>query len=294
MNPKNNSFHAILKSANVVYPILIYFIATTIAMNVFVMIAAGLGADYNTYYMMIQTAATAVTIPFIYRYYEKDKKQPTVFHLHLSAIMEGKSRNEKITNGVLMFLAGAAAGIALNNVMAMTQLEQISEGYQEVTRYFFAGGVLFELLGACLLTPILEEMLYRSVVYGRLCDLMIFSEDEETEEKQKRYKKNRVVAMILTSLIFGMMHMNIVQFIYAALLGMMLCWFVEKSGHLYGAIIAHIGANLMSVLRIETSIFGWMENSRNVFIAATVIFAAAAVVLLVIIGKVSGNNTKEV
>ena len=193
-----------------------------------------------------------------------------------------------------MFLAGAAAGIALNNVMAMTQLEQISEGYQEVTRYFFAGGVLFELLGACLLTPILEEMLYRSVVYGRLCDLMIFSEDEETEEKQKRYKKNRVVAMILTSLIFGMMHMNIVQFIYAALLGMMLCWFVEKSGHLYGAIIAHIGANLMSVLRIETSIFGWMENSRNVFIAATVIFAAAAVVLLVIIGKVSGNNTKEV
>lgn len=284
MNQKSNGYHAILKSANVVYPILIYFVVTTIAMNVFAMIAAGLGKDYNTQYMMMQTAVAAITIPFIYRYYKKDKKEPTVFHVHLLEVFQKKSWNEKVINGVLMLLAGAAAGIVLNNVIALTQLKNISEGFKEVTGYFFAGGIFFELLGSCLLVPILEEVLYRGVVYGRICDLMIYNE-EETEEKQKKNRKNRVVAMLLTAFIFGMMHTNIVQFIYAALLGIILCWFVEKSGHLYGAIVAHIGANLIAVLRMETGIFQWMESSKNVFIIATCIFAVVVVILLVMIGK---------
>lgn len=44
-----------------------------------------------------------------------------------------------------MFLAGVLMGAALNNVLALTALEEISEGYQETSGYFFAGGILFEL-----------------------------------------------------------------------------------------------------------------------------------------------------
>lgn len=153
---------------------------------------------------------------------------------------------------------------------------------------------MFEVIGSCLLIPILEEMLYRSVLYGRICDIFIPYQVEDTEAKKKRNRNSRIMAIVFTALIFGMMHMNIVQFIYATILGIMLSWFVEKSGHLYGAVIAHIGANLMSVLRMETPILKWMESSKTCFIMSTVICVVITILLLVIIGKYSKNGTKEV
>lgn len=283
MNKKSNN--SIGQSWNVVYPIFMYFVVINIAMYVCTMIAVGLGADYEKQYMMIQTAAVAVTIPFIYRYYEKDQKEPTVCHQHLSELLAGKSMKLKIVNGILMAAVGAAAGISLNNIMTMTRLEELSEGYQEVTGYFFAGGVLFELLGACLLTPVLEEMLYRSVVYGRICDLMIHSAEEENPQRKARDKKSRWTAVVLTSLIFGLMHMNLIQFIYAALLGILLSWCVEQSGHFYGAVLAHMGANLMSVLRVETKVFAWMESGKTVFLASTAAFLILSILLIAVIKK---------
>lgn len=290
MNQKNNGFNSLMKSCNVVYPILIYYLVMTLAMNIVAVIMVKMGGDIEKQYMMLQTLVALITLPFIYRFYRKDKQYPTVFHMHLEEVLGQKEKKQRIVNGVLMFFCGAAAGIAMNNVMALTTLEEKSITYQEVTESFFAGGILFELLGACLVIPLLEELLYRSVVYGRLSDLLVLKVEAETEAEAARQKKYRWYAIVFTSLIFGVMHMNIVQFIYATILGIMLSWFVEKSGHLYGAVVAHIGANLMSVLRMETSMFRWMERGTGIFIVATIIFGIAAIGLIVLIWK---NNTKK-
>ena len=258
MDPKNIQYSPIFKSWNMIYPIFIYFVVTNLAMTVFTMFAVFLGADPQEQYMMLQTAAVAVTIPFIARYYQKDKKEPTVFWEHMELEFEKKTTARKVGNGILMFLAGAAAGMMLNNLLMLTGLEEISQGYQEVNTNFFAGGILFELLGACLLTPFLEELLYRSVVYGRLCDMMILDNEKKTPQGQKRERNSRILAMVISALLFGVLHMNLVQFIYAGVLGILLAWFMEKSGHFYGAFLAHMGANLMAVLRVETKIFSYV------------------------------------
>ncbi len=282
MNQKNNPYssNAMFKSWNVIYPIFIYFVVTNLAMSLFAMLASVLGADYQKQYMALQTAAVAVTIPFIARYYQRDRKEPTVFWEHMGMEFAGKTHAQKIINGVLMFLAGAVIGMALNNVLALTTLEEISEGYQEATENFFAGGIFFELLGACFLTPFLEELLYRGVVYGRLCDLMILNNEKKTEEGTKREKRSRFTAMLFSALLFGVLHMNLVQFVYAGVLGILLAWFMEQSGHFYGALLAHMGANLTSVLRVETRLFGWMEQSRGVFAGATAGLGLAGIVLI--------------
>lgn len=289
MNQKNNVYKSMMKSFNVIYPILIYFVVMTVAINVFAVILVNLGGDYKEQYMLLQTLVSAVTIPFIYHFYRKDKKEPTVFHQHLTECLEQKDKKRKVVNGILMFLTGVTAGVAMNNVIAMTALKEMSGAFQEVNENFFAGGIWIEILGACLITPILEEMLYRSVVYGRISDLMILKAHGETQEQEQQNKKNRIYAMFFTAVIFGAMHMNIVQFIYAAILGMMLAWFVEKSGHLYGAIVAHIGANLIAVLRTETGIFGWMMKNQGIFVGATIGFCVLSVVLLVVIRKYNEN-----
>lgn len=290
MDPKNIQYSPIFKSWNMIYPIFIYFVVTNLAMTVFTMFAVFLGADPQEQYMMLQTAAVAVTIPFIARYYQKDKKEPTVFWEHMELEFEKKTTARKVGNGILMFLAGAAAGMMLNNLLMLTGLEEISQGYQEVNTNFFAGGILFELLGACLLTPFLEELLYRSVVYGRLCDMMILDNEKKTPQGQKRERNSRILAMVISALLFGVLHMNLVQFIYAGVLGILLAWFMEKSGHFYGAFLAHMGANLMAVLRVETKIFSWMETPKPAFYGATAVLAILALVLIVVIQMWNRNS----
>ena len=292
MDLRNKKDSPVFKSWNVIYPVFIYFVVTNLAMSLFAMLASFLGADYQEQYMALQTATVAVTIPFIVRYYDKDKKEPTVFWEHMNLEFEKKTSAQKIINGIVMFLAGATAGMALNNILALTTLEEISEGYQEVTKIFFAGGILFELLGACLLTPFLEELLYRGVVYGRLCDLMILNNEEKTPEGTKREKQSRMIAMVFSALLFGVLHMNLVQFVYAGILGILLAWFMEKAGHFYGALLAHIGANLISVLRVETKLFSWMHQNQTIFIITTIGMLLVSIVLITIVWLQNNKNVK--
>ena len=291
MLPKNSP---IFKSWNVIYPVFIYFVVTNLSMSLFTICAVFLGADPTEQYMMLQTASVAVTIPFIARYYQKDQAESTVFWKHMQLELRKKTMAVKIANGVLMFLAGAAVGAALNNILMFTNLEEISQGYQEVNEYFFAGGILFELLGACILTPFLEELLYRSVVYGRLCDMMISEHGEETETGKKQEWLKRILAMVISALLFGVLHMNLVQFVYAGILGILLAWFMEKTGHFYGAFLAHMGANLISVLRVETKVFSWMEPGNTAFVVATAIFAAAGFILIMVIQLLSVRKSQNV
>lgn len=283
MNPRDRMNSPIFKSWNVIYPIFIYFVATNLSMSLFTMLAVFLGADPEEQYMALQTASVAVTIPFIAHYYQKDKNEPTVFWEHMDIEISRKSMAKRALNGILMFLAGAAAGVTLNNLLILSGLEEVSQGYQQVNQKFFAGGILFELLGACLLTPFLEELLYRGVVYGRLCDMMISDNEEKTEHGKKRERVSRILAIMISALLFGVIHMNLVQFIYAGVLGILLAWFMEKAGHFYGAFLAHMGANLMAVLRVEMPAFSWMKPEDPQFITVTVVLAAASILLIAMI-----------
>ena len=273
----------VFKSWNVIYPVLIYFVVTNLSMSLFTMLAVFLGADPQEQYMMLHTVVAAVTIPFIAWHYQKDKAQPTVFWEHMELEWNKKTMAVRVSNGVLMFFAGAFVGIALNNLLILSALEEVSQGYQEVNQQFFAGGLLYELLGACLLTPFLEELLYRSVVYARLCDMMILDNEEKTEKGKRREWQSRILAMALSALLFGALHMNLVQFVYAGILGFLLAWLLEKTAHFYGAFLAHMGANLMSVLRVETGLFSWMEPEKTIFYGATAAFAAMGLVCIAVI-----------
>ena len=86
--------------------------------------------------------------------------------------------------------------------------------------------------------------------------------------------------MILSALLFGVIHMNLVQFVYAGLLGILLAWFMEKTGHFYGAFLAHMGANLMAVIRVKTPVFSWMKSGSSSFYAATLVAAVAGILLI--------------
>ena len=89
---------------------------------------------------------------------------------------------------------------------------------------------LFMYFYACLLGPVLEELLYRGVLL------------------QSMRKYNERFAIFLSALIFGLMHQNYQQFILGFIVGIPLAVVTIKCGSLLPAIFTHIIMNTTATL----------------------------------------------
>lgn len=239
----------------ILYPIGIYYVASSLS---YFCLQLMMGADTKSY-MLRQMLASAATIPFVYSFYKQDRAVEKVVY----GEKEKQSALQLIKEVLLTICATAALGIAVNNIIAMTPLITASEGFQEANTAFFAGDVIYELLGSCLVIPLAEELLFRGVVYKRLRMLFPLK-----------------TAILLSAFLFGILHVNLVQFLYAAILGTLLAFLMEKTGKLIYAVIGHIAANVVAVIRSET---GWLDFSYEADAAGigfTILMAAVAGVLI--------------
>ena len=239
----------------IIYPVGIYYVVSSLTYFALEML---LGTD-NQSYMMRQLICAAATIPFIMTYYMQDKKLENHVYGERKLTLDGK-----LVRDIFLVIGSAMTlGIAVNNIIAMTPLVEKSTGFTEANEAFFAGQVIYELLGSCLLIPIAEELLYRGVVYKRL-----------------RLLVGVTPAIVLSALLFGLMHVNLVQFLYAGILGLLLAFMLERTGRLYAPILGHIAANLVAVIRQET---GWLNFSYEPTVAGirfTVLMLLIAVALI--------------
>lgn len=257
---KNNGF---LRVWGIIYPVFMYYAVSNIVIALAVMALGIREENYVQSYTMLQTIATAVAIPMLYGFYRKDKQLLTVYHQRTQNEREEAGKGNDLRNGLCIFLCGALAGLVLNQIFEAVGLAEMSKGYQNVTSHFFAGDLLFEILGLGVLAPVAEELLYRGVVYARLSGWMELR-----------------MAAVSSALVFGGLHMNLVQFAYAFLMGLLLVFFLEKCHNLWGAVLGHVGANLVTVLRVETGMLDWMEKSPALYWGVTVLMAAVCLLLL--------------
>lgn len=94
------------------------------------------------------------------------------------------------------------------------------------------------ILSIALLAPILEELLFRGAIQARL----------------QRSLKNPWEAIFVSSLIFGVVHMNPAQIPFAFLLGMMFGWLYYRTGSLLPGIVGHVLNN--SIATINMILYG--------------------------------------
>lgn len=240
----------------ILYPIAIYYVVMSLA---YFGLEVILGATTAENYMVRQLLCGAITIPFLLRFYLSDKKLRDVVYGEKKFKLDGK----QVKTILLTAATAGAAGMALNNVIAMTPMVELSQGFQNANASFFGGEVLFQLLGSCIIIPIAEELVFRGVVYRRL-----------------RMHFDVTKALLISAVIFGIVHTNLVQFIYAALLGILLAFLYEKSGFFYVPVLGHAAANTIAVLRTAT---GWLSFSYEptaAGIGVTLALAAIAAVLV--------------
>ena len=224
----------------IAYPVLMYYVAITMGSFV-AQIIFGTGVEQ---YMLCKIIGSIVAIPVVFADYKKDLIMTGRYKLK-NPITSLQIKQLLMAVGVTICLS-----VGLNNVISMSPLVAMSEEYQNANDAFYGSTLALELLGSALITPFLEELLHRGVVYGRLRRMM-----------------GMWPAVMVSALIFAGLHFNIVQFVYAFLLGIVFALFVEKTGRLYPAVVAHIVANAVAVIRTETgflqgtvdgSIFAWV------------------------------------
>ena len=119
----------------------------------------------------------------------------------------------------------------------------------------------FGIISMALLAPVLEELLFRGAIQGMLQETL----------------KNPWKSIIISSLIFGIVHMNPAQIPFAFLLGMIFGWLRYRSGSLLPGIMGHVLNNTIATANMlfygNATIEEQMGNRTEMWLWATVAVA---------------------
>ena len=134
----------------------------------------------------------------------------------------------------------------------------------------------FGLLFIGLLSPILEELLLRGAIQGCL----------------QRSVKSPWAAIIIASLIFGIVHMNPAQIPFAFLMGTMFGWLYYRTGSLLPGIVGHVLNNSVASLNMllygNATIEEQMESPFIIWLGVGV-----AVILFVVTARWLDHTLKK-
>ncbi len=154
-----------------------------------------------------------------------------------------------------------------------------------------SGSPVVMLLMMAVVAPLCEELVFRGIVYGTY-----------------RKSGNLLKAVILSALLFGLMHMNFNQAIYAFAIGIIMVLMVEATGSLWASLIFHVIFNANSVVTLFTSssVLGdaaLQESAETAISTGNTLYMVIGVYFVIslitvpigfkILGRVSRNEGKE-
>lgn len=149
---------------------------------------------------------------------------------------------QKRINGlalVPMVILAAALAMAMNGLLTLVELYRYSPTFQEVSMLQGDIPMWLGILSYGILAPLGEETVFRGIVYGKL----------------KRIS-NVPIAVILSGLAFGLFHGNLVQAVYATVMGVVLALVYELFGSILASMLFHAIANLFVYLLLDLTEFG--------------------------------------
>ena len=186
---------------------------------------------------------SVLVIPFYFIFMRKDVKRDKEF---------GRPTEYTPYNKlwlVILPVMGVVMCLAFNNLVVMV-MDLVEDGmnymldsmdinfefdafasFEESSSLIYSANIVVQILVTSIAAPLVEELLFRGIVYKRLRTIM-----------------NITPAMIISAALFGLVHGNMVQFIYAFLIGLIFAFVYEKFKTIWAPIILHASANLLSVI----------------------------------------------
>lgn len=214
------------------------------------------------YQTLIEGIAALATIPIMLFFFHKDRVKEKL----AGAIANKKAPLWKYSMVILISLAMC---FGLNNLIVLANFSSMSGAYEETMKILYSPSLPVQLLCLGILIPICEELVFRGLMFKRL-----------------RGQTSFLQSAIYSSVVFGLLHMNMVQMLYGIFLGMMLAYLYEKFGSVKAPILAHIVMNIFSVLATNGKLFDWLTADIMRIGIATIICAAVASTMFVFIQRI--------
>jgi membrane protease YdiL (CAAX protease family) len=184
--------------------------------------------------------------------------------------------NAPMFKWLLLAILAICSALSLNIIIGYTKLAELSPGFDAVSEAIYGSDLWVQILAVVISAPILEEFLVRGLIFKRM----------------KRWS-SPLVAAIVSSALFGLIHLNLVQFVYAFLLGMMLALVYEKFENIWAPILFHLVANAVSITISNVPALAEAFESDVVVIISAVVTTIAMVVLVVYFVKSEKVNGKK-
>ena len=200
----------------IVYPLLVYFIIYQLGVGLLIDLY---GDKYGKLTcLLIAGIACLVPIYIIYQTVPKLIPKPI-------------TSKKDVLNYGLWTVGVIALGVLLNVILTFSGLIEMSDGFKRASAILTDGSIFIKILCNCFVIPILEELVIRGIVAGQLY-----------------LWYGAVPALLISSFCFGILHNNIVQFIYALIMGLALGFLYIKNKRLTLCFIAHGFINLFAIL----------------------------------------------
>ncbi len=159
----------------------------------------------------------------------------TFFCLLKTARMDGFLTPEKsvwkvpVWQYVLLAVGTAAVAYGMNYLFTVSGFLESSESYQKVAGNQYDVIIWVGLLLYGVVSPFVEEVIFRGFLYGRM-----------------RVYMPKVVAVLLSALLFGVYHGNLVQGIYGFVMAVLYTLVYEKYKNFYLVVFMHAITNLVA------------------------------------------------
>lgn len=279
-----------------IYPMLLYLGVTFAVEFIFMIVVAVLGisrygaTDQTQLYDFIMNAtlsqalsmtllaglATAPILIFIYiRDNNKDRRNGTFVKYKLNNILKY----------LLIIPFGVFNMLWANYFVALLQLVMpkfMLESYTDTQQIIEGGGFLIQFLTAGIVAPIVEELIFRGLVYRRT-----------------KKMTGTIAAAILSAALFGVFHGNWVQAPYAFIIGIVAVFVYEKFKSIVAPIMLHMSANILSVLMMtlassDTSTVDSLNIDTLSYVSSLIIFIFITGVLAAVFGVIIWNKVNPV
>lgn len=248
------------------------FVALQVLVGIFTVFLA-IFIGFNTSNPLVSSLNSIVALALVISIISRKVKISIIENLKIS------NNHRKLIVSIFIFSLGLSIVISeIGNYI--TELFPMSERMIEIFNEIFSGEVSFigTIIHVIIVAPIAEEVLFRGIMLKGLL---------------KRY--SAITSILVTALLFAIIHLNIYQFVGAFIAGLLLGWLYLKTESLLLCIISHaaynsIGYILWDLLKLKIKGYT-LEGFQPIW------FTLFGVLLLIIFGiiiKKQVNNSELV
>lgn len=132
-----------------------------------------------------------------------------------------------LKEGMALISVGAILSLGINFLFGLTGLPQSNDQYQQVAAVQFALPLWLAFIFYGIVSPIVEEIVFRGIACNWLGRNI-----------------SKTISVAGSALLFGAFHGNLVQILYASLMGVILAYVYQRYQSLKAPVLVHAAANV--------------------------------------------------